>query len=240
MGIPTSHTFFNGRLKIIQDQKGYRFSIDAVLLAAHIKPRTGDRIVDLGTGCGIIPLILSYRYPGVRIYGVEVQKELAEMATINVNENRLDDRITILCQNMKSLKLEDFSGPVDMVITNPPYRKSNSGRINPNSQRALARHELTVTLYDVVETAKRILRVHGKFIMVYPADRLSDVISSMQSFRIEPKCIRPVYSRQGMDAKLLIVEGTRDGGHVVKIGPPLKIYREDGSYTDEVQKMFQP
>ncbi len=240
MADPTSHTFFNGRVKIQQDVKGYRFSIDAVLLAGHVKPRRGERIVDLGTGCGVIPLILSYRYPGIRIYGVEVQKDLAEMAAANVAENNRDDRITILCRDMKSLTQKDFSGPVDSVVTNPPYRKVGSGRINPNRQRAIAKHEITVTLYDVVATARRILRVHGKFITIYPAERLTDIAAQMRSLKIEPKLIRPIYSRQGRAAERILVEGIKEGRHHVQVGPPLTICRENGSYSEEVLKLYQP
>lgn len=240
MADPTSHTFFNGRVKIQQDLKGYRFSMDAVLLAGHVKTRRGERIVDLGTGCGVIPLILSYRYPGIRIYGVEVQNDLAELAAANVAENNMDDRISIICRNMKSLTPEDFSGPVDGVVTNPPYRKVNNGRINPNRQRAIAKHEITVTLYDVVESARRILRVHGNFVTIYPAERLTDIVAQMRSSKIEPKLIRPVYSRPGRAAERILVEGIKEGRNHVQVGSPLIICRENGSYSEEVLELYQP
>ena len=240
MGSITTDTFFNGRIKIIQAEAGYRFSVDAVLLAHHVEPKPGDNVVDLGTGCGIIPLILSYRHPGLKICGVEVQDELAEIAVRNVAENRMGDCINILCRDMKTLSPNAVSGPVHVVVSNPPYRKTGSGRINPNRQRAAAKHEFEVTLYDIVKTARRILRPHGKFVVIYPADRLTDIITQMRSLQVEPRLIRVIYPRRDAEAKRTLLEGIKDGRQGLRIGPPLTIYRADGSYTDEVLEMFQP
>lgn len=240
MGSITTDTFFNGNVKIIQAADGYRFSVDAVLLAHHVRPQPGDKVVDLGTGCGIIPLILSYRHPGLEICGVEVQDELAEIALRNVAKNRMGDRINILCRDMKTLSANAVSGPVHVVVSNPPYRETGSGRINPNRQRAVAKHEFEVTLYDIVKTARRMLRPHGKFVTIYPADRLTDIITRMRSLQIEPKLIRAVYPRRDAEAKRILLEGIKDGRQGIRIDPPLIIYRADGSYTDEVLEMFQP
>lgn len=236
----TTDTFFNGRIQVKQNQSGYRFSIDAVMLAWHAEPRPGDTILDLGTGCGIIPMILSYRNPKIKIYGIEVQAELADIASLNVSENRMEDQIAILCMDMKTLKHELFSGPVDLVISNPPFRRANSGRINPDPQRAIARHEIKVTLDNVIETARRMLRTAGRFVMIYSAERLTDILTKMRSAAIEPKSIRMIHSTQNTDAKLILVEGKKGGRAGVKISPPLMIYRQNGSYSDEVEKMFMP
>ncbi|MBW1693965.1 MAG: methyltransferase, partial [Deltaproteobacteria bacterium] len=122
----TTDTFFNGRIRIKQRRNGYRFSIDAVLLASLTIPRPDDIVLDLGTGSGIIPLILAYRYPNISVYGVEVQEDLARIAKLNIKENSVEDRITIHCADMKTLKHHMVSGPVDVVVSNPPYRKANS------------------------------------------------------------------------------------------------------------------
>ena len=236
----TSELFFNGRVKIAQDSQGYRFSIDAVLLAGHIQAHAGERIVDLGTGCGVIPLILAYRYPGIRIYGVELQEQLAGMAARNAAENHMEDRITILCRDMKSLNTDQLSGAIDTVVANPPYRKSHSGRINPNRQRAVARHELTVTLHDVIRTARNILKARGRLVMIYPAERIAELMVQMKTLNIEPRLIRAVYPRPGQEAKRIIIEGVKDGRPFARIDPPLVIYNEKGAYSDEVSKMFQP
>jgi len=235
----TTDTFYNGRIQVKQNKSGYRFSIDAVLLASHAFPREGDKVLDLGTGCGIIPLMLAYRNPTIKIYGVELQEPLAEIASLNIKDNNMEDRVTILCLDMKGLKQDMISGPADLIVCNPPYRKAESGRINPDEQRAVARHEIKVTLYDVIETARRMLHASGKFITIYPAERLVDIISQMRSAGIEPKFFRMIYSKIDTEAKLILLEGIKGGRPGIKIGPPLIIYRKDGSYTDEVEKMME-
>lgn len=236
----TTDTFFNGRIQVKQDRFGYRFSIDAVLLAYHARLRPNERVIDLGTGCGIIPLILGYRNPNVEIWGIEIQEELARLATLNVEENRMEGRISVICTDMKALKPHMIKGPVDLVVSNPPFRKLNSGRINPDRQRAAARHEITVTLYDVVAAVRRILRKSGRFLTIYSAERATDLLTQMRSAGIEPKFIRMIHSGYRTEAKLILVEGVKGGRSGTKIGAPLIIYREDGSYTDEVERMFRP
>ena len=233
----TTDTFFNGRIRVKQNRSGYRFSIDAVLLAGQANPHPGDTVLDLGTGCGIIPLILTQHNPNIKVYGVEVQEELAKIAAVNVKENRMEDQITILCQDMKELKHDMISGPADLVVSNPPYRQAESGRINPDQQRAIARHEIKATLYDVVETARRMLRISGRFISVYPAERMTDILAQMRLSSIEPKFLRMIHSGWDTEAKLILVEGIKGGRAGIKIGPPLIIYSKDGSYTDEVRKL---
>jgi len=236
----TTDSFFNGCIQVKQNRSGYRFSMDAVLLAWYADPGPDDTILDLGTGCGIIPMILAYRNPEVNIYGIEVQKELANIANLNIAENGMESQITILCRDMKTLKHEDTSGPVDLVISNPPFRKSKSGRINPNQQRAIARHEIKTTLYDVIETARRMLKTSGRFVMVYPAARMTDILTQMRASGIEPKSIRIVHSTKNTEGKMILVEGKKGGRSGIKIGSPLIIYQENGSYSEEVEKIFKP
>jgi len=236
----TKDTFFNGRIKVKQDPSGYRFSIDSVLLANHARPHPGDKVLDLGTGCGIIPLILAYREPNLKIYGVEVQKELADIAGSNVEENHMDDIITILCKDMKELKNDMISGPVDLIVSNPPYRKAESGRINPDMQRAVARHEIKVSLDDITKTARRVLRTAGRFVTIYSAERVTDLLTHLRSAGIEPKFLRSIHSGVKTDAKLVLVAGIKGGHPGVKIGPPLIIYDENSAYTQEVKEMFLP
>lgn len=236
----TIDAFFNGRIQVRQHRSGYRFSIDSILLAGHVFPRPGDTVLDLGTGCGIIPLILAHRNPGIKIYGVEVQRPLAELAVMNLGENRLEDRIEILCMDMKALGPGMTSGQVDMVVSNPPYRKAQTGRVNPDRQRAVARHEIKVTLPDVVDAARRMLRVSGRFVTIYPAERTTDLVLRMHAAGIEPKFLRMIYSGRRTGAKLVLVEGSKGARPGVKVGPPLIIYRDDGSYTGEVQRLFSP
>ena len=236
----TTDTFFNGKIRIAQDRTGYRFSIDAVLLAYFADPRSGDKVLDLGTGCGIIPLILAYRQPHIAIYGVEVQTELAELAVCNVRENQLEDRITVFCNDMKLLRPAMTAGPVDLVVCNPPFRRQGSGRINPDTQRAVARHEIKANLGDIIQTSHRMLRTAGRLVLIYTAGRLTDVLCRMRTDGIEPKFIRMIHSRQDTAADLILIEGVKGGRPDLKIAPPLIIYDKKTDYTDEVESMLRP
>ena len=236
----TTDTFFNGKIRITQDRTGYRFSIDAVLLAHFADPRSGDKVLDLGTGCGIIPLILAYRQPQIAIYGVEVQTELADLADSNVRENQLEDRITVFCTDMKLLRPAMTDGPVDLVVCNPPFCRQGSGRINPDAQRAVARHEIKANLGDIIQTSHRMLRTAGRLVLIYTAGRLTDILSRMRTDGIEPKFIRMIHSRQDTEAALILIEGVKGGRPDLEIAPPLIIYDEKTDYTDEVASMFRP
>ncbi len=236
----TEDTFFNGRIKVFQHRDGYRFSIDAVLLSAFSAPKAKDRIVDLGTGCGIIPLILGYRHPEAILSGIEVQPELAALAARNIEVNGLTDRITIIRQDMRLLSSAAVSGPVDMVISNPPYRKDRSGRVNLHSQRAIARHEILVTLQDVTDTAARLLGIGGRFAIIYPAERITDLLTTLRSAGIEPKCIQTIHANIHDPARLVLVSGIKAGRPGAAMIEPLVIFQPNGSYTDRVQAMFAP
>lgn len=233
-------TFFNGNIVVKQGKNGYRFSIDAVLLSDFLKPKQFDMIADLGTGSGIIPLILAHRYPETRYIGIEIQKELADLAMQNVRDNALQDRIRIVCQDMKTVDMNMISGPVDIVVCNPPYHRPGSGRINPDSQRAVARHEIKVTLDGVLETANRLLRTAGRFLCIYPAERLTDLVATMRRVGVEPKRLRMIHSRIGEAARLILMEGMKGAQPGIKIAPPLYVYKNRHDYTDEVEKMFMP
>jgi tRNA1Val (adenine37-N6)-methyltransferase len=148
--------------------------------------------------------------------------------------------ITILCKNMKELKNDMIFGPVDLIVSNPPYRKAESGRINPDMQRAVARHEIKVSLDDIIATVRRVLRTAGRFVTIYSAERITDLLSHLRSAGIEPKSLRMIHSGVKTVAKLVLVEGIKAGRPGLKIGPPLIIYDEKGSYTREVEEMFSP
>ena len=236
----TEDTFFNGRIKVLQHREGYRFSIDAVLLAAFSAPGAEDRIMDLGTGCGIIPLILGYRHPAVSITGIEVQPELASLAAQNIEANGMKERLTIIRTDMRSLSIQAVSGPVDLVISNPPYRKGRSGRVNSHPQRAVARHEILATLQDVAAAAARLLGIGGRFAIVYPAERITDLLTNLRSAGIEPKHIQTVHAKNQDPARLVLVSGIKGGGPGAAVHEPLVIYQPNGTYTDRVQAMFDP
>jgi tRNA1Val (adenine37-N6)-methyltransferase len=240
MTTTTADAFFRGRIRVDQDRHGYRFSIDAVLLAAFCRLPSCRTIVDLGTGCGIIALILGYRYPRARIQAVEIQPALAEFARENARRNAMEERIAILQMDLRALTPRMVSGPVDAVVSNPPYHRERSGRVNPDEQRALARHEIALTLPELVQTARRLLKTGGRFLTIYPAERLAELLSRMGAERIEPKRVRAVHSGRSQAAKLILVEGIKGARPGVAVEAPLFLYKAGGGYTPELRKMLAP
>lgn len=235
----TLDSMFGGDIKVVQDATGYRFSIDSIILAYHVRPKPADVILDLGTGCGIIPLILGYREWDARIIGVEIQSDLAEMAAGNARLNNMEDRITIHHRDLRDLKPILSPESVDLVCTNPPYRKAGSGRVNPDIQRAIARHELKANLHDILQTSLFVLKKKGQIVVIYPADRLTDLLCGMREHGLEPKLLRPVHSYADSEAKLIIVMGKKAGRPGMKIDHPLTVYNKDGSYTGEMEAMLE-
>jgi tRNA1Val (adenine37-N6)-methyltransferase len=183
---------------------------------------------------------MAYRCPDITVTAVEVQEDLTHLAISNVESNHLQDRITVLGADMKAMKPDMTAGPVDLVVCNPPYHRPGSGRINPDHQRAVARHELKANLQDVIIAARRILKTSGRFVTIYTAERTADILCQMRTDRIEPKCFRSIHSEPGSEAKLILVEGIKGGNPGLKIAPPLVVYKQNGDYTDEVQRMFEP
>jgi tRNA1Val (adenine37-N6)-methyltransferase len=240
MELLTRDTFFNGGIRLKQHRLGYRFSIDAVILAGGLHPRPGDTVVDLGTGCGVIPLILAFRHPGVRVWGVELQEPLATLAAENVCANEMSPQVTILRADLRDIGPDAFGGLVDWVVSNPPYRRGRSGRVNLEPQRALARHEIAMTLSDLVGAARRLLKSGGRLVTVYAAERITDLLLQMRLELIEPKCLRSIHSSWQSKARLILVEGVKNGRPGVTVAPPMVIYNENGSYAEELQALFSP
>jgi tRNA1Val (adenine37-N6)-methyltransferase len=240
MGPLTADTFFGGGVRLRQYRRGYRFSIDAVILAGCLNPRPGDTVVDLGTGCGIIPILLAVRRPGVRFWGVEVQEPLAALAAENVRANGVESRVTILGVDLRDIDAAAFGGPVDWIVSNPPYRRGQSGRVNPNPQRALARHEIAMNLADLVGAAGRMLKTGGRFVAIYAAERITDLLCQMRLKDIEPKCLRCIHSDRESNARLILVEGVKNGGPGAAFSAPLIIYDENGDYSQEVRSLMSP
>lgn len=211
--------FLDGRLKVIQFRTGYRFSIDAVLLAQFVSIKRNDVVVDLGTGCGIIPMVLLLTEPVGHVFALEIQPELAEQAERNARLNRFERKVEVILGDLKHPPLAPSSA--DVVICNPPYRPKNSGRINPDPQKAIARHEVLSSLNDILDAAANTLRAKGRFAMIYPAARLADLLIKMRGFNLEPKRLRVVYPSMQSDAKLALIEASLGGRAGLKILPPL-------------------
>ena len=211
--------FMDGRLKLIQSKDGYRFSIDAILLAEFVTIRQGDVVVDLGTGCGVIPLILLLtKYVGYA-FGLEIQEELAGQAARNVLLNGFDDKMRVVLGDIKNPPIAEESA--DVVICNPPYRQVKSGRINPDPRRAIARHEIMVSIDDILRAARSVLRKKGRLALIYSSVRLADILVRMRRFNLEPKKIQIIYPDLNSGAKLVLVEAILGGRPGLKICPPI-------------------
>jgi tRNA1Val (adenine37-N6)-methyltransferase len=227
----TIDTFFNGKLQILQKKKGYRFSVDALLLSQFIKIRKNEKAIDLGTGCGILPLLLSQTTKAQSFMAVEIQKGLAELAKKNVLLNHLGDRVSILYTDFRKLKGLFPPGYFDVVFSNPPYRKYRTGRVNPTIEKAIARHEIKGTLEDLISIASYLLPSKGRCYLIYPASRVVDLLLILRSQRLEPKRLQLVYPRFNEEAKFVLIESVKASGVELKIMQPL-ILRGTEKYFD--------
>ena len=215
----TIDDFMDGRLKLIQSKTGYRFSIDAILLSEFVTIKQGDLMVDLGTGCGIIPLVLLLTKPIGYGFGLEIQLDLAHQAARNAVLNGFSDKMGVILGDIRHLPLAHSW--VDVVVCNPPYREKDSGRINPDPQRAIARHEILASTDDILDAARHLLRSKGRLAMIYPATRLVDLMVSMRGYGLEPKRVRIIYPDLQSEAKLALIEASLGGRRGLKILPPI-------------------
>ncbi len=233
-------SLFAGRLKCLQHRHGYRFSLDAVLLARFITPGTQEKICDIGTGCGIIPLIIAFLRPDVRITGLEIQPDLAGLARKNVELNSFQKQIDIvqgdLCRIREIIPAASFA----RVICNPPYGKIGTGRQNATDEQLIARHEIRARLADVARAASFIVKNRGRVALVYPAARCAALLAELSLHKLEPKRLQVVYSYPGSPGKLVLVEAIKNGGEELSILPPFYVYRnQGGKYSDEMAACYE-
>ncbi len=237
----TRDVLFNGKLIVYQELEGYRFAIDSVLLAGLTRTHNDERIVDLGCGCGIISLIMAIRNSTISIAGVEIQKPLAELARRNVKENNLSHIIKIYDGDMKNISTILPGSTFDIVVSNPPYRKVKSGRINPNHQKAIARHEIYATISDVFNASTYLLKPKGRLAIIFTANRLDDMILTANNYSFAMKELRIIYSYPTGPAKLVYAVFRKDAGQEINIGPPFYVYKEKNSkeYSSEMKKLYE-
>lgn len=227
-------------LKIIQNKEWFCFGIDSVILANFAKAsKKGSKILDLGTGTGIIAILLSSKVENSKITGVEIQKQVAEMAKRSVKLNDLEDRIQIINEDIKNISTKIGQGQFDVVITNPPYKKKETGRVNENSVKEISRHEMTADLEDFIRIAKEQLKDYGTLYMINRPERLADIIEYLRKYKLEPKEIRFIYPKKNKDSNGILVKAVKYGGKFLKIDEPLIIHNEDGTYTDEILKIYE-
>lgn len=226
-------------LKIIQKNDGFCFGIDSVLLSDFArKIKNNSKVLDLGTGTGILGILLCAKTNLKQITGIEIQKDIADMATRSIQLNNLQGKFDILNCNIKDidklLKIDSY----DAIVTNPPYKKPNSGKINENKTKLISRHEIEANLDDFIRISFKMLKDKGTLYMVHRAERIVDILSIMRKYKMEPKRIRFVYSNKNSESKLVLLEATKNAKPFVKIERPLYVYNETGDYTQELLQIY--
>ncbi|NLB20138.1 MAG: tRNA1(Val) (adenine(37)-N6)-methyltransferase [Clostridium sp.] len=225
-------------LHIIQKKHGFRFGVDAVLLADFAKVRKKDTVIDFCTGTGIIPLLLYGKKEPQKITGVEIQKEFIEMAHKSVVYNVLEEKIIMVSGDLRNIEENKNRSKVDVVTVNPPSKKENSGILNEDDALTIARHEVTLNLEDVIKAAAYSLKDHGRFYMIHRPERLADIMILMRAYHIEPKELRMVYPKVNKPPTMILVEGRKGGNAFLKVLEPLFIYDLDGTYSDEIRRIY--
>lgn len=238
MNEETLDEILNGLVRVFQKKRGYRFSIDALLLAHFVSLQARSKALDLGTGSGIVPLVLANRFPHTAWTGLEIQDRMAALADKNVELNGLQDHINIVQGDARKIKSIFPAHSFDAVTCNPPYRKINSGRINPGEEKAIARHEIEGSLKDFLHAAKYLLKPGGKFFAVYPARRLVELVFLFRASSMEPKRMQLVFTNEASNAVFVLAEGRYGSREELKIEPALFIYDADKKYTSQMKDIF--
>lgn len=226
-------------LKIIQNKDGFCFGIDAVLLSDFAKDiRNNSKVLDLGTGTGIVSILLCEKTKLSKIYGIDIQKDVCDMASRSIRLNKLENKFEIINTNIKNLNETFEDNSFDAIVSNPPYKKDNTGLKNESETKLISRHEITASLEDFISVSSRLLKNNGNIYMVHRPERLSDLFYLLKKYNLEPKKLRLVQSYTNSKPKLILVKATKNAKSFLNIEEPLIIYNKDGSYTDEILKIY--
>ena len=223
---------------IIQRKGAFCFGMDAVLLSGFAVVKKGERMLDLGTGTGIIPILLTAKTEGEHFTGLEIQPESAEMAVRSVLLNNLQDKVTIDQGDVKNTEALYRASSFDVVTVNPPYMNDGGGLKNGFSPKTIARHEVLCSLEDVISASARLLAPQGRLYMVHRPHRMTDIMVTLRKYRLEPKRLRFVHSFADREPVMVLIEAVSNGRPMVKVMPPLVVYKDDRSYTDEIMKIY--
>lgn len=225
-------------LYIIQKEKGFRFGIDAVLLSNFAKVKKNHRVIDLCTGTGIVPFLVYGKYRPKEVVGIEIQEDMAEMATRSSIYNSTEEVIKFYNGDLKDLKLLEKLGKFDVLTVNPPYKLNNAGILNREDKLAIARHEILCNLEDVIVASRKLLKDNGRMFIVHRPERLIDIFELMRKYKIEPKRVQMIHPNTKKAPNIVLVEGQRDGGAFLKWDEPIYVHNEDGSYTNQINKIY--
>ena len=224
--------------RIIQKKKGFCFGMDAVLLSGFAQVKEGEVAVDLGTGTGIIPILLEAKTKGKHFTGLEIQEEVAEMAGRSVRLNQLENRVDIVRGDIKEASRLFGKASFDVVTSNPPYMNDNHGLKNPELPKAIARHEVFCALDDVCREASLLLKSGGRFYMVHRPHRLAEIITALKTYKLEQKSMKLVNQFVDKEANMVLIEAVRGGRSMMKVEAPIIVYREPGVYTREIYDVY--
>ena len=224
--------------QIIQKKNGFCFGMDAVLLSGFARVKQGEKAIDLGTGTGIIPILLEAKYEGEHYTGLEIQDEMADMAARSVALNHLEEKVSIVNGDIKEASRLFGAASFDVVTSNPPYMNDAHGLKNPDLPKAISRHEVLCTLDDVTREAARLLRPGGRFYMVHRPHRLIEIITALTKYKLEPKRMKMVHPFVEKDANMVLIEAVRGGKSMIKVEAPIVVYQEPGVYTQEIYDIY--
>lgn len=229
-------------INIYQPRDGYRFSVDALLLYSFVNVRAAEYIADIGAGSGIVGLLLARKYTSANVILFEIQDSLAGLAEKNIAMNSLKERVKVIKADIREIRTAPFLPAMvhsfDIAVSNPPFRKGSSGLINPDEGKAIARHEIMIDLHGLIDSAHYLLRPKGRLFLIYHPSRLAELIEILRKRRIEVKRLRFVHSDARSEARMVMVEAAKNGRQGVKVERPLFIYRDDGKYSDEMQRIY--
>lgn len=229
-------------LKLYQNKKGYRFSVDALLLYSFVNLRRAGHIADLGAGSGVIGLLLARKYHDSTVTLIELQESLAGLAKKNAKLNSLDDRVAVIESNITNIaagRSPLLAKSFDLVVSNPPFRRQNTGLISPTDEKAIARHEIKLKIKDLIDASFYLLRAKGRLCIIYHPSRLVELIDALRKKQLEPKRLRLVHSNTNTEAKMVLVEAIKEGKAEMKIEKPMYIYNENGQYRDEMKQLYR-
>lgn len=226
-------------LKIIQNEKGFCFGMDSVLLSDFAKNmKNNSTVLDLGTGTGIIPILLCGKTNLKKVVGIEIQQDVANMAKRSSQLNNLQDRFEVVNTNIINLKNIYEKQSFDVIVTNPPYKKENTGITNENEAKLISRHEITANLEDFISISKDLLKDKGEFYMVHRPERLVDILSLMRKYKIEAKILKFVSPNKNKEPNLILIKGIKNANSFLRVEKNLYVYNEDGKYTNEILKIY--
>ncbi|MCI6637289.1 MAG: tRNA1(Val) (adenine(37)-N6)-methyltransferase [Bilifractor sp.] len=223
---------------IIQGEKSFRYGIDAVLLSGYAKVKPGERVLDLGTGTGILPILLAAKTPGKSFTGLEIQQKSADMAQRSVAMNHLEDRISIVQGDIREAVSIFGAASFDVAVSNPPYMIGHHGLTNPDPAVAIARHEILCSFRDIVEQTSRVLTDRGRFYLIHRPFRLAEILCILKEYRLEPKRMRLVYPFVDKEPNMVLVEACKNGNPRIQVEKPLIVYERPGVYTREIREIY--